>query len=124
MDPMLHREVVEDHEAGPVPQHRLGSVPATVAPQLADVLVAKPLTLHSTRSMGDLPQLPSRRRVHRLWQPGRHVQRSVVPATLVGGRRSGALLDRLTHHLHIIEMNDESYRLKESRQTASMLSPD
>ena len=39
-------------------------------------------------------------------------------------RLTGALLDRLTHHVHIIEMNGESYRLKESRQTASMLSPD
>ena len=39
-------------------------------------------------------------------------------------RLTGALLDRLTHHVHIIEMNGESYRLKESRQMASMLSSD
>ena len=39
-------------------------------------------------------------------------------------RLTGALLDRLTHHVHIIEMNGESYRLKQSRQTASMLSSD
>ena len=39
-------------------------------------------------------------------------------------RLTGALLDRLTHHVHIIEMNGESYRLKESRQTAAMLSSD
>jgi DNA replication protein DnaC len=32
-------------------------------------------------------------------------------------RLTGALLDRLTHHIHILEMNGESYRLKESRQT-------
>ena len=30
-------------------------------------------------------------------------------------RLTGALLDRLTHHVHILEMNGESYRLKESR---------
>jgi|TARA_R110002126_G_C10374535_1_gene493708 DNA replication protein DnaC len=31
-------------------------------------------------------------------------------------RLTGALLDRLTHHVHIIEMNGESYRLKHSRK--------
>ncbi len=31
-------------------------------------------------------------------------------------RLTGALLDRLTHHVHILEMNGESYRLAESRQ--------
>lgn len=30
-------------------------------------------------------------------------------------RLTGALLDRLTHHVHILEANGESYRLKESR---------
>ena len=30
-------------------------------------------------------------------------------------RLTGALLDRLTHHLHILEMNGESCRLKQSR---------
>jgi DNA replication protein DnaC len=32
-------------------------------------------------------------------------------------RLTGALLDRLTHHVHILQMNGESYRLKESKQT-------
>jgi DNA replication protein DnaC len=31
-------------------------------------------------------------------------------------RLTGALLDRLTHHIHILEMNGDSYRLKESKQ--------
>ena len=31
-------------------------------------------------------------------------------------RLTGALLDRLTHHVHILEMNGESYRLRHSRQ--------
>lgn len=30
-------------------------------------------------------------------------------------RLTGALLDRLTHHVHILEMNGNSYRLKQSR---------
>jgi DNA replication protein DnaC len=31
-------------------------------------------------------------------------------------RLTGALLDRLTHHVHILEMNGDSYRLRQSRQ--------
>ena len=34
-------------------------------------------------------------------------------------RLTGALLDRLTHHVHILEMNGDSYRLKHSRQNAA-----
>jgi DNA replication protein DnaC len=30
-------------------------------------------------------------------------------------RLTGAILDRLTHHVHILEMNGESYRLRQSR---------
>ena len=30
-------------------------------------------------------------------------------------RLTGALLDRLTHHVHILEMNGESYRLRQSK---------
>ena len=31
-------------------------------------------------------------------------------------RLTGALLDRLTHHVHILEMNGDSYRLKQSNK--------
>ncbi len=31
-------------------------------------------------------------------------------------RLTGALLDRLTHHVHILEMNGESYRLAQSKR--------
>jgi DNA replication protein DnaC len=31
-------------------------------------------------------------------------------------RLTGALLDRLTHHVHILEMNGESYRLKDRKR--------
>ena len=36
-------------------------------------------------------------------------------------RLTGALLDRLTHHVHILEMNGESYRLKQSKRRARNL---
>jgi DNA replication protein DnaC len=31
-------------------------------------------------------------------------------------RLTGALLDRLTHHVNILEMNGESYRLNQSKK--------
>ena len=31
-------------------------------------------------------------------------------------RLTGALLDRLTHHVHILEMNGDSFRLKNSKK--------
>ena len=39
-------------------------------------------------------------------------------------RLTGALLDRLTHHVHILEMNGESYRLKGSRETGASKATD
>ncbi len=34
-------------------------------------------------------------------------------------RLTGALLDRLTHHVNILEMNGDSYRLSQSRSRAA-----
>ena len=34
-------------------------------------------------------------------------------------RLTGALMDRLTHHVHILEMNGDSYRLRRSRENAA-----
>lgn len=34
-------------------------------------------------------------------------------------RLTGAILDRLTHHVHILETNGESFRLRQSRRTRS-----
>ena len=39
-------------------------------------------------------------------------------------RLTGALLDRLTTHVHILEMNGESYRLKHNRENAAAQAPD
>ena len=38
-------------------------------------------------------------------------------------RLTGALLDRLTHHVHILEMNGESYRLAASKKRTRKNSP-
>ena len=38
-------------------------------------------------------------------------------------RLTGALLDRLTHHVHILEMNGPSYRLAQSRARRSASKP-
>lgn len=38
-------------------------------------------------------------------------------------RLTGALLDRLTHHDHILEMNGDSYRLAESKRRSRKAKP-
>ena len=39
-------------------------------------------------------------------------------------RLTGALLDRLAHHVHILEMHGDSYRLKRSRENAAAQATD
>ena len=39
-------------------------------------------------------------------------------------RLTGALLDRLTHHVHILEMNGDSYRLNQSKHRSGRVSSD
>ena len=39
-------------------------------------------------------------------------------------RLTGALLDRLTDHVHILEMNGASYSVKRSRENAASQAPD
>ena len=44
-------------------------------------------------------------------------ERSSEWTEVLGGERlTGALLDRLTHHVHILEVNGESYRLAQSKE--------
>ncbi|MCE3249257.1 MAG: ATP-binding protein [Geminicoccaceae bacterium] len=38
------------------------------------------------------------------------------PSVFRSERLTGALLDRLTHHVHILELNGESYRLRQSKR--------
>lgn len=44
-------------------------------------------------------------------------------AVFASERLTGALLDRLTHHVHILEMNGDSYRLKQSKKRLSRQHP-
>ena len=39
-------------------------------------------------------------------------------------RLTGALLDRLTHHVHILEMNGDSYRLAHSKRRSRRAKPE
>ena len=39
-------------------------------------------------------------------------------------RLTGALLDRLTHHVHILEMNGDSYKLNQSKRRSRRASSD
>ena len=39
-------------------------------------------------------------------------------------RLTGALLDRLTYHVHILEMNGDSHRLRRSQQNAASQAPE
>ena len=40
----------------------------------------------------------------------------VIPEVCGSERLTGAMLDRLTHKVHIIEANGQSYRLEQSRK--------
>jgi len=46
------------------------------------------------------------------------------PVCFGSERLTGALLDRLTHHVHILEMNGDSYRLSQSKRSSRRASSD
>ena len=62
---------------------------------------------------------PEIREEGRSWSPPTCPSTS-GPRSSARERLTGALLDRLTHRVHILEMNGESYRLKQSRQAAAL----
>jgi murein tripeptide amidase MpaA len=49
-------------------------------------------------------------------QAGRFSEGFCLRRVHASERLTGALLDRLTHHVHILELNGDSYRLKQSKQ--------
>ena len=54
----------------------------------------------------------------------RRVPGETVIALPSAERLTGALLDRLTHHVHILEMNGDSYRLAHSKRRSRRPRPD
>jgi hypothetical protein len=68
-------------------------------------------------------ELPDYRQPGKVIYPLNEVLLLLLPAVLAGAetfcdiaRFTGALLDRLAHHLHILEMNGDSYRLNQSKR--------
>ena len=84
---------------------------------------------------GHLPSLVSltREKLDRYWEIGSPSRVSLMVTTnlpfeqwteILGSERlTGALLDRLTHRVHILEANGESYRLREAKKRIKRSSP-
>ena len=52
------------------------------------------------------------------------LESSTAPSVSPALTLTGALLDRLTHHVHILEMNGESYRAAQSKRRSRRSRPD
>jgi DNA replication protein DnaC len=63
-----------------------------------------------------------RRSRHAKFQP--HHGRYQWTCVFGSERLTGALLDQLTHHVHILEMNGDSYRLNQSKRRPRPASSD
>ena len=62
-------------------------------------------------------------------RPGRRPPRPSAPfdewTSVFGSERlTGALLDRLTYHVHILQMNGDSYRLNQSKHRSRRANSD
>ena len=62
-------------------------------------------------------QKQARGQISSLYEPITRREITLPPA-YSSERLTGALPDLLTHHVHILEMNGDSYRLKRSRENA------
>ena len=91
---------------------RLQDQPATVSLLIVDELGYVPLSQTGSELLFDV--------FSRRYENGATIVASNLPfqewnSVFANERLTGALLDRITHHVHILEMNGESYRLKQSR---------
>ena len=71
--------------------------------------------------LGDVPRSPTGEVFSQRCERGSILVTTNLPfdewTEVFGSERlTGALLDHLTHHVHILEMNGDSYRLRHSRQ--------
>ena len=109
---------------GPVCNRRLSAIYPPAWPNISPPLTAQPVDHRRTGIRAFVPYRGGT--ALRDIQPALRAGSTLVTTNLpfdewtevFGSERlTGALLDRLTHHVHILEMNGESYRLKRSRQT-------
>ena len=87
-------------------------LPADLALALLELLAYVPLSQTGSELLFDV--------FSRRYENGATIVTSNLPfqewtTVFASERLTGALLDRITHHVHILEMNGESYRLKQSR---------
>ena len=101
------------------PERRAGGSLTTIQDQLArvnllivDELGYVPLSQTGSELLFDV--------FSRRYENGATIVTSNLPfqewtTVFASERLTGVLLDRITHHVHILEMNGESYRLRQSR---------
>ncbi len=98
--------------------------PGTFSDSLTKILRNGAQALHAQAVEAEVADWPSRHESlttddGRRWlvRHGRLPEREIMTGIgAVAERLTGALPDRLTHHVHILEMNGDSYRLKQSRK--------
>ena len=87
----------------------------------------QPLQQTANVAYGLLADKPFRTKIQLcpLWSNSGQTRVRLEWTSVFGSERlTGALLDRLTHHVHILEMNGDSYRLNQSKRRSRRASSD